>query len=356
MNQFGIKQKMTAPISYMVLICCVILFVATTVPAKIVFQSHRSGNSEIYVMNDDGSRLRRLTNNLLSDTNPHWSPDGKQIAFTRDIDSTKKQQIEMFIMNADGSSQQNLTNHPALDGSKTWAPDGRRIAFASTRDGDLDLHLIDLESRTIERLTRKNKDGGGFAGPDWSPDGRYIAYEHSAGAIWKNIYTMDADGGNQKPLLPEALGMIIRAGPRWSPDSRRILYNESEYEIKLVKRDANRVVRKVSIVSGKLVIQHKGLDNQQIIELPKGWRPQKACWMANGREILFSADETGLIAKEHGNYEIYRYHLSNGKITKLTNHPAKDYAPHWVPGALSVASVGQLSTLWGMIKREKSPE
>ena len=200
MNKFGLKQKITSPISYVVLTCCVILFVATTVPAKIVFQSNRGGNSEIYVMNDDGSHLRRLTNNLLSDTNPRWSPDGKQIAFSRDIRSTKGQQIELFIMNADGSSQQNLTNHPALDGSKAWAPDGRSIAFASARDGDLSLHLIDLESRTIERLTPRHKNGGGFAGPDWAPDGRSIAYEHSGGAIWKNIHTMAADGGNQKPL------------------------------------------------------------------------------------------------------------------------------------------------------------
>ena len=78
--------------------------------------------------------------------------------------------------------------------------------------------------------------------------------------------------------------------------------------------------------------------------------------MANGREILFSADETGLITKAHGNYEIYRYHLSGGKITQLTNHPGKDYAPDWVPGALSVAPAGKLPILWGAIKREKSQE
>lgn len=78
--------------------------------------------------------------------------------------------------------------------------------------------------------------------------------------------------------------------------------------------------------------------------------------MGNGREILFSADETGLITNEHGNYDLYRYHLISGKITQLTNHPGEDYSPHWVSGALSVALAGKLATLWGAIKREESQE
>jgi TolB protein len=49
--------------------------------AKIVFESKRDGNYEIYVMDDDGSNIQRLTNNLLGDYSPRWSPDGKQIVF-----------------------------------------------------------------------------------------------------------------------------------------------------------------------------------------------------------------------------------------------------------------------------------
>ena len=60
----------------------VLLFAATAYP-KIVFHSDRDGNREIYTMNDDGSQLRRVTNNPAADIKPLWSPDGRTIAVWR---------------------------------------------------------------------------------------------------------------------------------------------------------------------------------------------------------------------------------------------------------------------------------
>jgi len=83
---------------------------------KIVFDSERDGNSEIYIMNADGSHQINLSNNPANDWNPVWSPDGEKIAFVSDRDGN----YEIYIMNADGSNQINLTNNPADDRFPDW--------------------------------------------------------------------------------------------------------------------------------------------------------------------------------------------------------------------------------------------
>ena len=99
---------------------------------KIAFASRRDGNSEIfygnseiYVMNADGSNQTRLTNNPSFDMAPCWSPDGKKIAFyslRNDVPPEKDERLwyemnaEIYVMNADGSEQKNITNNPAYDG------------------------------------------------------------------------------------------------------------------------------------------------------------------------------------------------------------------------------------------------
>ena len=338
--------------------CCLITIslAATSVTAKIVFQSKRDGKGEIYVMNDDGSRVRRLTHNSVHDSNPRWAPDGKQITFTRAIAGEPRENprgepidtrtYDVFLMNADGSQQRNLTNHPTLNTPDSWSPDGRHIVFTSSRSGALNIHILTLEDGAIKQLTRNE----GAMSADWAPNGRHFVYEQSAGSFWSNIHIMSANGRNQKPLLPPAQGLVIRSYPRWAPDSIRILYAEAEYEQKVVRDEEGKTIF-LNVISSKLIIQNVNLDAQQIIKLPKAWRPGVACWMSNGEEILFAADETGIITKERGNYDLYRYHLPSGKITKLTDHPAADYWPHWVPGALSVSPMGKLTVLWGELKQ-----
>ncbi|HEU4767807.1 MAG TPA: DPP IV N-terminal domain-containing protein, partial [Pyrinomonadaceae bacterium] len=75
--------------------------------SKIVFQSTRDGQSEIYVMNSDGAHQTRLTNNPAADTAPAWSPDGTKILFTSLRDDPAKPAL--YIMNADGSNPTRVT-------------------------------------------------------------------------------------------------------------------------------------------------------------------------------------------------------------------------------------------------------
>ena len=325
------------------------LFVSTVVSAKIVFQSNRDGNSEIYVMNDDGTQVQRLTNDPLYDTIPMWSPDGSTIAFMRDLHSAgagKGQQFDLFIMNADGRNQRNLTDHPALDVNQSWSPDGRHLAFTSSRSGNWEVHIMDILSGSVKQLTNSAKREGHAGSPDWSPNGKQIAYELALRGQGRHIYIMDADGKNAKPLtemaqLPIPGQAIMRVGPRWSPDGQQILY----IEVTLAKDQG-----KVRMISNKLFVCQSDGSKLRKLPIPKEWEITSACWAADGTDIFFDAVENGLV-KQGGNFEIYRYNRANRQITNLTNHPRGDVSPDWLGQNFSVSPVGKLSIQWGEIKQ-----
>ena len=330
------KQKL-------LLTCCLILFFSSLASAKILFRSNRDGNYNIYVMNDDGSNLRKLTDNPMRNASPRWSSDGKQVVFHRNMNPGQNRHLgDLFIMDVNGGNERRITEHPEDDAKPAWSPDGKSLVFTSYRSGiTWDIHVINLENGRIKRLTDNFRNDDGLASsPDWAPDGKRIAYRQNG-----NIYITDPNGRKKKPLLPlppEENTVIFRMAPHWSPDGDYILFIERVHDL---LPDG-----KILFNSAKLVIRHRSLDIQQDIEFPKGYHINSVCWMSDGREILFSA-ATSEAAYRQGFYEIYRYHLKSKKMTNLTNHPARDYEPHWISNTLSVLPFGKLTLQWGQLKR-----
>lgn len=105
---------------------------------RIAYRARSGGNSDVWVMDADGSNKTRLTTDSGFDGDPRWSPDGSQLLFTSD----RTGDYEIWIMDVDGSNQRNLTNHPADDEYPTWSPDGSLIAFHSDRHGGVTLWLM----------------------------------------------------------------------------------------------------------------------------------------------------------------------------------------------------------------------
>ncbi|RKU29123.1 hypothetical protein C6497_06960 [Candidatus Poribacteria bacterium] len=316
-------------------IFCLVLFLPTLAIPKIVFISKREGGNNIYVMDDDGSGLQRLTFTQPPqwDAGPVWSPDGKRIAFFRNISKIPTRQIpRLFIIDQDGSNEQQIIDDWASNCS--WAPDGRHIAFG----GDSNIYVVDIITREIQQLTNNQDLGEWATAPAWSPNGKYIAYRHRKppnGAT--TICVMNADGTRQHQLIPG--DEWNRFPPRWSSDSKSVLYFE-------VHADPDLGFWKVS---NNVVIQGRVLRNRRILKIPEKWRIHSVCWFDNDKQVLIAAREFDAVI--HRQIDIYKYNLGNNQITNLTNDPKDDLAPNWISdNILSVSPEDKKGIQWGKVK------
>jgi TolB protein len=185
---------------------------------QIAYRSDRGDESEIWVMNADGTGQRRLAAGL----SPTWSPDGSRIAYASpgDVPCPPGQGPRctgISIMNADGSGQYRV---PHTDGGEypSWSPDGKRVAFNSNLSGDHVMYIVDVDGSHVVDLSRV---GEGWQ-VDWSPDGRSILFtshrDHPDN--YTDVYVMSPDGSGVKRLTNNRAYT-----PAWSPDGDSIVFS-----------------------------------------------------------------------------------------------------------------------------------
>ena len=272
--------------------------VSLTFPA-IAFYGNRTGDNEIYVMNEDGSGQVDLTNNPANDTHPVWSPDHTRIAFSSDRDGN----WEIYVMNADGSGLLNLTQNPALDDYPSWSPDGKQIAFDSNRSSGnqyhYDLFFMNADGSEQTKLTSEGKDilvDGTIA---WSPDGTRIAVLENYGGEHA-IILMNPDGSGAVRIP------FIASSVAWSPDGKRLAVgfgsdsDERDYEVYVMNAD--------------------GSDQTDLTNNPA--KDDHPVWSPDGKQIAFNSDRDG-------NQDVYVMNADGSNPTNLTNSPGFDYSPAW---------------------------
>ncbi|MFN8524685.1 MAG: hypothetical protein U0821_16430 [Chloroflexota bacterium] len=172
--------------------------------SQIAFQSNRDGRYHIYVMNADGSGIRRLTSGDQEYRHPAWRPDGREIAADAGTDLTR----EIVTIDLATGSSRPVTALNKLASFPSWSPDGKRLSFYAYQAGVLDVWTVDVDGSNSRSLTRgfatEQRRECTFAchAPSWSPDGQRLALSTANQSAVTTIRA--ADGQDAIQVSPAA--------------------------------------------------------------------------------------------------------------------------------------------------------
>ncbi len=225
---------------------------------QLIFQRQEKvdqGCDQEYIMNIDGSGVRRISNGLGRTTCGFFYDRDRRVLYSSTFQHdtacpARPDQsfgyvwplghLEIYTSKTDGTDLQQLTNNGAYNAESTVSADGKTIIFTSTVDGDIELYTMAVDGGNIRRVTRRmGYDGGAF----FSPDGRHIvwraAYPQTAADTADylrllgnrlvrparvELWFADADGGNARQITH--LGGANFA-PFFHPDGKRIIFSSN---------------------------------------------------------------------------------------------------------------------------------
>ena len=289
-----------------------------TLQGKLVFQE--ASGSNIYTVNGDGSKLTRVTSGL----DPSWSPDGKQITFTRwDHPSS------VYIANADGSNERGIASarQPL---SPQWSPDSAKIAFTRPSGGPQEdrtfcfgrfcftsmadpwwkMAVVDVNSGAFSEpkcakhcfsptwhadnktiayadaqvgIMATDTDGSTpwtlytqnpvAQSSIYSPDGTKIAFTFRQHDHWE-IGVLNADGSGMSAVTrqdPLAFNVVNSVAPAWSPDGKQILFlsdRNGKWEFFVANPDGSNLQQVLKGVTDAIPIQYN-FSNERVIDWTK---------------------------------------------------------------------------------------
>jgi len=330
---------------------------------KIVFNTFRDGNREIYLMNPDGTQQVNISNHPAEDVYPVWSPTGEQILFVSDRDGVR----DLYLMDADGKNVQKIFRQSAHRADPTWSPDGKQIAYHHFDGTTWFISIATITGKQEEQVTRGRC-------PRWSPDGTEIAFvwlgkahERLAPNLWiiRNLYQLrviDLQTREEETLLPNH--HPVMHGPAWSSPGDKLAFSWLKHDFWKEKwkraQDKGVDFAEVDIQDVRdketvYIVNRDGTGLQQIVE-EAGSEASSPVWSPRGDALIYT--------QEIDNYlQLFKVDLSSRISIQLTHivgfagFQANSLADWFDPAyALPVSPQPQLlSTIWGDVKRGNSP-
>jgi TolB protein len=280
---------------------------------RIVFQSTQGddGCDQIFVMEADGTGLRRVSTGAGRTTCGYFYADGRRVVYASTHERGRAcppppdrsrgyvwplHPYDLYLDGGDAARPRRLTDTPGYDAEATLSPDGTRIVFTSTRDGDIEIYSMAVDGTDVRRLTHdEGYDGGAF----YSPDGSMIVYRahHPSDAAELEEYrsllreglvrpgrveimVMNADGSARRRVTSNGAANFA---PFFHPDGRRILFSSNlhnprgrDFELYLIGVDGTGLER---------VTRHDDFDSFPMFS-------------PDGRQLLWASNRGGSVPGE----------------------------------------------------------
>jgi tricorn protease len=320
--------------------------------------------NDLWIVGKDGGDARRLTSNEGQESQPHFSPDGKLIAFTAQYDGN----TDVYIIPVEGGQPQRLTWHPGVDNVTGWTPDGAAILFASARES------VPTKESKIFKISKNGGMEEALAIPravagEISEDGKYLAYQQigfwdpewrnyrggQAKPIWiadmKSFeLTQTPQTDNERHTDPVWLNNIVYflsdrdyANNVWS-------YNPATKELKQLTFHADFDVKSIDAGSGSVVYEQggylhvlnvtNGTSKKLTIHVKGDFHWARERWEDVRATVLQNASlsPTGQRALFEYRGEIFTAPKEKGDWRNITNNSASaDRFPVWSPDGKKIA-------------------
>jgi TolB protein len=275
---------------------------------RLVFDSDRSGNLDIWYLEAGSSEPVQLTTDPGSDRVAAWHPEGESVIFSSDRlggpsipSGGALRAYGLFIAQLGGSEDRHLLGTRTFNSGARFSPDGSQIVFASDASEVTQVYVVepDYEQFTNSEPVALTSDDHNDA-PAWSPDGTRIAFSSLRDGN-REIYVMAADGSDQTRLTDDPAS---DGSPAWSPDGSLIAFHSER--------------------SGIQHIFVMNADGSEVRQLTDGdLRDGFPSWSPDGEWIAFDR----VLARDH--IEIMIVRLDGSELTNVTSSPARDAFPFW---------------------------
>ena len=181
---------------------------------KLAFISNATGAKELYLADMDGYNSRAITHDGTISASPALNKDGTKLAYT----SYKSGYPDIYLIDLGSSSRTRIAFFPGINSGPSFSPDGSQIAMTLSKDGNPEIYTMQLNGGALTRITRTR---GSETSPSWSPTGDRLVYSSDDRGSPQLFISSSTSVSEMDHLVT---GNAYCTKPDWSPDGKLIAF------------------------------------------------------------------------------------------------------------------------------------